>query len=158
VLSHYRELDLLNTPAWVFDFVDGGRSAVSIFFVLSGFILTYTYREELATENPRSFYVARVARIYPNVLFALAIASIPTAYLLVAHNDSLFLKWFALKNSIYLSLAVSFVCQVLLLTAWFPFASINNPWNGPTSSVSCEVFFYALFPLILARLAKMRAS
>ena len=158
VLSHYRELDLLNTPATFFDFVDGGRSAVSLFFVLSGFILTYTYREELATQSPHNFYVARVARIYPNILLSLAIASITTVWLVVTHNDVLLLKWFALKSAINLSLAVSFVCQVLLITAWFPFAAINQPWNGPASSVSCEAFFYALFPLILARFVKMRAS
>ena len=51
VLSHYRELELLNTPVSFFHFVDGGRSAVSLFFVLSGFILTYTYRDELATQK-----------------------------------------------------------------------------------------------------------
>src|SRR6202008_2319774 len=32
------------------------------------------------------------------------------------------------------------------------------PWNGPASSVSCEAFFYALFPLVLARFVKVRAS
>ena len=158
VLSHYRELGLLNTPVSFFNFVDGGRSAVSLFFVLSGFILTYTYRDELATQGPHNFYVARVARIYPNILFALAIASVTTAYLVISHNDVLFLKWFALKTSINLSLVVSFICQVFLITAWFPFAAINQPWNGPASSVSCEAFFYALFPLILARFVKMRAS
>jgi peptidoglycan/LPS O-acetylase OafA/YrhL len=158
VLSHYRELDLLNVPASFFTFVDGGRSAVSLFFVLSGFILTYTYREELATGSAHDFYVARVARIYPNVLFALAIASVTTTCLLITHNEALLLKWFALKSSIYLSLAVSFVCQALLITAWFPFAAIRSPWNGPTTSVSCEAFFYALFPLILRRFMKMRGS
>lgn len=158
VLSHYRELELLDVPASFFTFVDGGRSAVSLFFVLSGFILAYTYREELASESARNFYVARVARIYPNVLFALAIASVTTACLLVTHDNALFLKWFALKNSVYLPLAVSFVCQVLLIIAWLPFAAIQSPWNGPASSVSCEAFFYALFPFILRRLLKMRAS
>jgi peptidoglycan/LPS O-acetylase OafA/YrhL len=158
VLSHYRELDLLNMPASFFTFVDGGRSAVSLFFVLSGFILTYTYREELVTGSARDYYVARLARIYPNVLFALAIASITTTYLLITHNDALFLKWFALKSSIYLSLAASFVCQVLLIAAWFPFAAIQTPWNGPSLSVSCEAFFYAIFPLILRRFLKMRGS
>lgn len=157
VLSHYRELHLLNTPAAFFDFVDGGRSAVSLFFVLSGFILTYTYRDELAMRGPRDFYVARVARIYPNILFALALASITTVWLVVTHDDARLLEWFALKSSVGLSLAVSFVAQVLLIVAWFPFAAINQPWNGPATSVSCEAFFYALFPFILARCVKLRA-
>ena len=126
VLSHYRELDLLNVPSAFFTFVDGGRSAVSLFFVLSGFILTHTYREELATRGARDFYVARLARIYPNVLFALAIASVVTAWLLLTHNNALFLNWFALKGAISLSLAASFVCQLLLVTAWLPFAAMNR--------------------------------
>jgi peptidoglycan/LPS O-acetylase OafA/YrhL len=158
VLSHYRELGLFHTPVPFFVFVDGGRSAVSLFFVLSGFILTYTYRDELATQSPRNFYVARVARIYPNVLFALALASITTAYLVISHDNVLLLKWYALKSAINLSLVVSFICQVLLITAWLPFAAINQPWNGPASSVSCEAFFYAVFPLVLARFVKMRAA
>lgn len=158
VLSHYRELDLLDVPASFFAFVDGGRSAVSLFFVLSGFILTYTYRDELASQSAHNFYVARIARVYPNVLFALAIASITTSWLLTTHNDALFLKWFALKSSIYLPLTVSLVCQLLLIIAWLPFAAIQSPWNGPASSVSCEAFFYVLFPFILRRFLKMRAS
>ncbi|CAE6906012.1 acyltransferase family protein [Paraburkholderia domus] len=158
VLSHYRELDLLNVPASFFAFVDGGRSAVSLFFVLSGFILTYTYRQELATGSAQNYYVARLARIYPNVLFALSIALLATTWLLITHNDALFLKWFALKSSIYLSLAASLVCQVLLIGAWFPFAAIQSPWNGPALSVSCEAFFYILFPFILRCLLRVRGS
>lgn len=158
VLSHYRELELLAVPAWFFSFVDGGRSAVSLFFVLSGFILTFTYRDAMATDGPRNFYVARVARIYPVVLFALGVGSIVTTWLLVTHNDTLLLKWYSLKSMVYLGLAVSFICQTLLITAWFPFAAVNQPWNGPASSVSCEAFFYAMFPLLLRRFVAMRPA
>uniref|UniRef100_UPI003F4F4F26 acyltransferase family protein n=1 Tax=Caballeronia sp. LjRoot34 TaxID=3342325 RepID=UPI003F4F4F26 len=62
VLSHFTELGLLNAPKWFFDFVDGGPPAVSLFFVLSGFILTYTYRKTIGTDGPARFYVARFAR------------------------------------------------------------------------------------------------
>ena len=69
-----------------------GCLGVDFFFVLSGFILTYTYRDELATRSPRDFYVARVARIYPNILFALALASISTVWLLATSVAELNLK------------------------------------------------------------------
>jgi len=77
VVSHYSELGLLNLPSQIFDFVDGGRPAVSLFFVLSGFILTFTYRDQLAAKGARSFYQARFARIYPVVLLGLALC-VPT--------------------------------------------------------------------------------
>ncbi|MFP3565348.1 acyltransferase family protein [Paraburkholderia sp. SIMBA_030] len=157
VLSHFTELGLLNMPTRIFHFVDGDRPAVSLFFVLSGFILTYTYRQTIGTEGgPMRFYVARFARIYPVVLLALCLSALVTAYLLNAGNASLLLEWYALKNWIYISLAVSLICQLLLLNAWFPFAAINQPWNGPSWSISCEAFFYALFPLLLRRLGAMR--
>jgi peptidoglycan/LPS O-acetylase OafA/YrhL len=156
VVSHFSELGLLNLPKWVFNFVDGGRPAVSLFFVLSGFILTYTYRKTIGTEGPSRFYAARFARIYPVVLLSLGLAALVTAYLLASGDASLMLDWYALKSSVYISLAVSLICQLLLLNAWFPFAAVNQPWNGPSWSISCEAFFYALFPLLLRRLEAFR--
>lgn len=152
VLSHYAELGLLPMNRALFAFVDGGRPAVSLFFVLSGFILTYTYREPLASGGPCAFYAARVARIYPVILLGLALVAPVTAWLLYTGDAARLLDWFALKSAVQLSLVVSLLCQLLLLNAWFPFAAINQPWNGPSDSVSCEAFFYALFPWLLRRL------
>jgi peptidoglycan/LPS O-acetylase OafA/YrhL len=46
-----------------------GYAAVGLFYVLSGFVLAYTY----AGRRPdvRAFYVARFARVYPLYLLAL---------------------------------------------------------------------------------------
>ena len=155
-VSHFTELGLLGLPKAFFDFVDGGRPAVSLFFVLSGFILTYTYRHTMGGGGTERFYIARFARIYPVVLLSLGLSAIVTAYLVNTGDRSLMLEWYALKSSVYLSLAVSLACQLLLLNAWFPFAAINQPWNGPSWSISCEAFFYALFPLLLRKLEIMR--
>jgi peptidoglycan/LPS O-acetylase OafA/YrhL len=158
VVSHYSELGLLHLPSQIFDFVDGGRPAVSLFFVLSGFILTFTYRDQLPVKGPRPFYQARFARIYPVVLLGLALCVPTTLYLLHGDDPSLLTQWYALKNHVYLSLGVSLVCQLLLLNAWFPFAAVNQPWNGPSDSVSCEAFFYLLFPLMLRKMMSMRLA
>jgi peptidoglycan/LPS O-acetylase OafA/YrhL len=152
VLSHYTALGLLQLPHTFTGFVDGGRSAVSMFFVLSGFILTYTYRGAIASGGPRTFYVARVARIYPVVLLGLVLVIPTMIYLLYTDDTTRLLEWFSLKNHVHLALVISFLCQVLLINAWFPFAAINQPWNGPSDSVSCEAFFYALFPWVLRKL------
>jgi len=158
VVSHYSELGLLHLPSQIFDFVDGGRPAVSLFFVLSGFILTFTYRDQLPVKGVRPFYQARFARIYPVVLLGLALCVPTTLYLLHGDDPSLLTQWYALKSHVYLSLGVSLVCQLLLLNAWFPFAAVNQPWNGPSDSVSCEAFFYLLFPLMLRKMMSMRLA
>ncbi|CAN7459439.1 hypothetical protein LJR034_002934 [Caballeronia sp. LjRoot34] len=86
------------------------------------------------------------------MLLSLGLSALVTAYLLNGGDSSLMLDRYALRSSVYISLAVSLICQLLLLNAWFPFAAIHQPWNGPSWSISCEAFFYALFPLLLRRL------
>ncbi|MFM0643927.1 acyltransferase [Paraburkholderia bryophila] len=158
VISHFSERDLLPLPAALFNFIDGGRSAVSLFFVLSGFILTFTYRDKLAHGGVRSFYEARVARIYPMILLGLLMCVPVVIYLVLNDNPQLMLEWYALKGAIYPALLVSLIAQLLLLNGWLPFSAINQPWNGPSDSVSCEAFFYLLFPFLLRRMTTMSAA
>ena len=155
-LCHFTGLGLLGMPAHWVQWVDGGRPAVSLFFVLSGFILTITYRDTIETRGVRRFYVARVARIYPVLLLSIVLATFVTLYLLYADDGVLMHEWYALGSGAYAALGVSLLCQLLLLTAWLPFAALNQPWNGPTWSLSCEAFFYALFPLLLRKIAPRR--
>ncbi|HMN15902.1 MAG TPA: acyltransferase family protein, partial [Bellilinea sp.] len=55
-----------------FGHFDFGAQGVSLFFVLSGFILTKVYTEKPWT--PGQFYWARFARIYPAYFISLAFA------------------------------------------------------------------------------------
>jgi len=146
VLCHFTETGLVQVDSWVFNALDGGRTAVSLFFVLSGFVLAYNYRE-LAGRVPRwNFYVARLARIYPVVLLGIAIGAIGVGY--ASTRPNLLLSWFALESA-DLRLLASLGAQLTMTIGWFPFAALNQPWNGPAWSITCEVFFYALFPLLI---------
>jgi peptidoglycan/LPS O-acetylase OafA/YrhL len=107
-----------------------GYSGVSFFFVLSGFILCYTYlRREVRARN---FWLARAARILPVYIFGL-IVSAPFA----VH---------ACRKA-----GVSFfdaaVLSPILMQAWNPKAALV--WNSPGWSLSCEAFFYLIFPFIV---------
>src|SRR5438093_3826319 len=77
VLYHHRDdAFMAGVPDAIRQIVNGGYAAVGLFFVLSGFILTYTYlgnpRRPL---DHRSFWAARVARTYPVYLFSFALGA-----------------------------------------------------------------------------------
>ncbi|WP_321811965.1 acyltransferase [Burkholderia sp. BCC1985] len=158
LLSHFTQLGLLSLSDRYLAFVDGGRPAVSLFFVLSGFILTYTYHESIGHGDARRFYVARFARIYPVLILSLIIATPVTIYVLHPNNAALLLSWYATKDHQHVTVFASLVAQILVLTGWFPYAAINQPWNGPAWSISCEAFFYAIFPWLLRKLMVNRIS
>jgi peptidoglycan/LPS O-acetylase OafA/YrhL len=121
-----------------------GYVGVSLFFVLSGFILTYVHGEREL--RPSVFYRERVARIYPAYLFSLLLTAPGFFYVCIAlkNMDIPFFAWFKMH--------VGFCAAVVptLLQAWHPQAALA--WNPPAWSLSVEAFFYLLFPFLLPRL------
>jgi peptidoglycan/LPS O-acetylase OafA/YrhL len=118
-------------------FLQTGYSAVSAFFILSGFVLSYNY--DLGTLRTgcglRRFAAARFSRIYPAYLAGILILLPLAAYRLYAglpidSTGGLF----------------SLVLNVLLLQSWLPWTALT--WNFPGWSLSDEAFFYALLPFI----------
>jgi peptidoglycan/LPS O-acetylase OafA/YrhL len=126
-----------------------GWSGVSFFFVLSGFILAFTYGDRLAVAAPgavRSFYVARIARVYPLYVLVFAIA----AFAVIG-------QW-ARVGTAGIAAAVS---QLALLQAFLPVADpfhhsqlVAFAFDGPAWSLSCEAFFYLSFPFLLRFLVR----
>lgn len=127
-----------------------GFIGVSLFFVLSGFVLAHTYDRPAQTLSRRRFWAARFARIYPMYLLALAVA-LPDllsdiALLVAKHGATFGTAWGALKA----------VAVLALVQSWLP--SFAMFWNGPAWSLSAEAFFYLLFPLLLATPCYRRLS
>lgn len=110
---------------------------VSFFFVLSGFILTYVY-PTLAWKDVPRFWLARFARIWPAhvVAFVLLLVLLPSSDLLPADTVRT-----AIPN-------------LLLVHAWSPNTEYFFSFNGPSWSVSTELGFYALFPLLIVGLRR----
>ncbi|GEP43539.1 hypothetical protein BGE01nite_28300 [Brevifollis gellanilyticus] len=119
---------------------------VSFFFVLSGFVLAYTYSGKLvgAGFSLRSFYARRVGRIYP------------------AFFIGTLLHWplFAWSQMTSLPSPDSYVRTggVTLLT--FSLVQSFFPWslgqlNAPAWSVSVELFLYACFPWLIGMLGRV---
>ena len=119
---------------------DHGFIAVSFFFVLSGFVLTYSYSgSDGRMRGTRSaFYLARFARIYPAYLLA-AIAAIPLFFLALRQVHTL--------AGTLMRVAAGGTLVAALVQSWLPRTA--NYLNSPAWSLSVEAFFYLLFPLIL---------
>jgi len=135
VWFHYA-LGLPGLPAAARHVVENGWMAVNLFFILSGFVLTYNYAERPFTA--RTFWMARFARIYPAYLLG---------FVLIAPAVALRLRSQPLK------LLGCAVAAGGLVQGWFP--KIALTWNGPGWSLSSEAFFYLLFPLLLPLLARL---
>lgn len=131
-------------------FVQTGYAAVSAFFVLSGFVLTYNYDLEKLQQrrNVVRFGIARFSRIYPAYLAGLFLMVPFALYRMVQGIDA--------GTS---ADSMGFVLSVFLLQAWVPPVALS--WNYPGWSLSNEAFFYATLPLTgssIARLAKVAGA
>jgi peptidoglycan/LPS O-acetylase OafA/YrhL len=137
--------------AAVRQFASIGYCGVSFFFVLSGFILVYTYSGRAT--SLRAFWQARFARIYP----ALAVCLLITApgfffccVMMRAHDPRVFVpEWAWIAPHMWLSAGLS----VTLLESWLPQTALA--WNMPNWSLSVEAFFYLLFPFLLPRMTRL---
>ncbi len=118
-----------------------GYVAVAFFFILSGFILTYTYwTPDRAGIRPIAFYKARLARIYPMYMLALLLA-LPFYAKAVLNGHG----------------GASQGIRDALLTVTLQQSQVPNAaltWNPPGWSLSTEAFFYLVFPLALPFLVR----
>ncbi|WP_188394031.1 acyltransferase [Mesorhizobium sp. SARCC-RB16n] len=105
---------------------------VTVFFILSGFVLTYSY-SSLGSGRVTvwQFYVARFARIWP------------------AHAVTL-LAAIALGVPFQLQ---SFIANAALVQAWIPTGHYFFSYNAVSWSISTEMGFYLLFPLLVLNIA-----
>jgi peptidoglycan/LPS O-acetylase OafA/YrhL len=129
-----------------------GHSGVGFFFLLSGFILTYTYHRTFAqmTAWPavRSFYVARIARIYP----VHVVATVFAVLVLWRFGGT---TW---NMSSVATREAAGVAQLLLVQSWSPDEKIYLGINAPAWSISTEMFFYAVFPFVVGFLLRSFAA
>jgi peptidoglycan/LPS O-acetylase OafA/YrhL len=123
-------------------FLHSGYAAVSLFYVLSGFVLAVNYMPRFAegTVSTREFFAARFSRIYPLYLLA------------VLWSAANFLFLYGVPSH---ELVTPTVASVLAIQAWQPNVFMVN-YNSASWSISDELFFYAAFPLVCALLFRRR--
>jgi peptidoglycan/LPS O-acetylase OafA/YrhL len=118
-------------------FMEGG-AGVPFFFVLSGFVLAYSYHDRLARPSGRElgrYALSRFARIWPVYLLSVALVAlwpvgpVPSSAGAVAAN-------------------------LLLVQVWLPTTAVPVSFNPVAWSLSVEAFFYLALPLLLWAFAR----
>ena len=141
VATHFSATARGLTAGYVPPLVPRGHMAVDFFFVLSGFIMSYTYASSFLAGRPGAygdFLVRRVARIVPlHLVVTLLIAALGAASV-AAGGHNIFFDTTAFLPDL--------VANLLLL----PGLGIGATFNGPSWSISTEVVAYALFPVLVA--------
>jgi peptidoglycan/LPS O-acetylase OafA/YrhL len=119
--------------SWLFG--KAGFVGVSFFFILSGFVLTWSAREG---EPARPFWRRRMLKIFPNHVVMWAVALLLFA--------STITPW------------VAYLPNLLLLHSFFPQVDIHRSINVPSWTLCCELLFYLLFPVLLRGVKRISES
>jgi peptidoglycan/LPS O-acetylase OafA/YrhL len=112
-----------------------GGVGVSFFFVLSGFVLTWSARP---SDTTRRFWRRRALRVAPNHVVAWVLALI---LLLLTTGAP------TLGQS---------VPNLFLVQSWVPRSKVFFSMDWPSWSLACEAFFYLSFPLLLKAANRLR--
>jgi peptidoglycan/LPS O-acetylase OafA/YrhL len=131
------------------------RSAVSLFFILSGFILSYSYLPRLSSINSWYFFWARFARLAP-AFMTVMIAMVPIRLIfLISSPEAAKIAYGISIDSSFLGL--SWLANLSLVAVFIP---MLNPWlyfwNPPAWSLTAEAVFYISFPFIITLLNKIK--
>lgn len=104
---------------------------VSLFFVLSGFILTYVYSRLETVSDIKNFWRARIARIWPAYMASLILGFILLGF-----------PWETKRV----------IANLFMIQAWCPMISYYFSYNSVAWSISTEFFFYLAFPVLIYKL------
>lgn len=131
------------TPLAKVPFFDNGNFGVTIFFILSGFILHHNYSRyflKIDKEHFIQYIFLRIARIYPIHLFMLffyILILLPLKLPFIVPNDTPY----------------TFILNIFLVHSWGFTDSLS--WNQPAWSISIEFFSYLLLPFLLVFIRKI---
>jgi len=154
VLFHFRPLLRDAAPGFrdaLSPVLNCGAQGVDLFFILSGFVLTWNYLDRMgwswSTRSTLHFLWLRLARVWPVYLVTLHLAALWVIFTLhVGHVPSQDIGRFT---------AISYVRQVLLVQLWFQPFFDDSSWDGPAWSISAEWLAYLLFGLLVLVIFRM---
>ena len=154
VLFHFRPLLHDAAPrfaAALTPVLDCGAQGVDLFFILSGFVLTWNYLDTMgpswSARDTLRFLWLRLARVWPVYLVTMHLAALWVIFTLnVGHVPT---EDTGAYN------AVSYVRQLFLVQLWFQPFFDGSSWDGPAWSISAEWLAYLLFGALVVVILRM---
>ncbi len=132
----------------------GGVLGVTIFFVISGFLITRLLLQELQKTNKidlKNFWIKRIKRIWPALILMVSV----TVILSAIFNRLVFTK--ACRDFISALLGYNNWYQIFNNISYFDNGGAPSPllhcW-----SLAIETQFYLIFPLIIIIIAKFKST
>ena len=155
VLFHFRPLLEQAVPGFrsaLAPVLDCGAQGVDLFFILSGFVLTWNYLDRMGESwswrSTLHFLWLRLSRVWPVYLVTMHLAALWIIFTLnVGHVPS---------EAAQTLTAANYVRQFLLVQLWFAPYFDGTSWDGPAWSISAEWLAYLLFGalvLVIFRIA-----
>ena len=117
----------------LYPFIDNGYVFVGVFFLISGYILTYNYADRGKSLAKREFWLARFSRLYPVYLLVLLLS-----FRMVQD------EWHARSHAEFWQ---GIILTPLVLQGWSP--SVATFWNTVAWTLTSECLLYAAFPWLI---------
>jgi peptidoglycan/LPS O-acetylase OafA/YrhL len=148
VLFHFRPLLWEASPRLEDDLAplfNSGAQGVDLFFILSGFVLTWNYLDRMgpswSTRATVHFLWLRLSRVWPVYLVTMHLAALWIIVTLYVGNVP--------SPDAEKLTAISYLRQLLMIQLWFEPFFDGTSWDGPAWSISAEWLAYLLFGLLI---------
>ena len=148
VLFHFRPLLWEASPRLEDDLAplfNSGAQGVDLFFILSGFVLTWNYLDRMgpswSTRATVHFLWLRLSRVWPVYLVTMHLAAL---WIIVTLHVGNVPSPDAEKLT-----AISYLRQLLMIQLWFEPFFDGTSWDGPAWSISAEWLAYLLFGVLI---------
>ena len=137
-----------------------GTTALSWFFIVSGFILSYNYPTLSSWNECKIFYVHRLVRIYPayflaivfsSLFMTLAYSSIGESFFAEVHRTQVLTYDLPEEKSTWFFIWAT-LRHMTFTQSISSIETLKYLFNGPLWSLVLEMYFYLCYPLFLVLL------
>ena len=153
VIRAFAFLGIFLSHSGVTAFSAGGSWGVSVFFILSGFLMFYSYNgtNRIKSHSIKYSIIFGVNKIKKLYYLHIATMLLAMPWLVKAYMDYQ-------DNDKILTPIIKTVLNIFLLQSWIPSIGVYFSLNGVAWYLSVSLFLYIMFPYILHQMEKYKGK